>query len=414
MRKLLTAVFLAAALPALAANTLTFSAWQLAKNGVIQAATFASYDACVSAITADPLAAGASASYHCLQPITATGQAAAPVDTDGDGIPDSSDACPTQYASTATGCPVVTTPPPPTSSGAVILEDGSGLRLNGEGSTLWSPYLGEDGGQTYSFTGGTLRVNVPSGQGAYVHFVPRGGSGYNWPGGYAQAYVESGTFQASTNRMTFMVKSSVGYARRADGGPTMEVGTYIRSKTDTNVSNQGAHYYHLLDPNVPTDVWMQVTINGTPQHQVGMSPSTNWPTQSGYFDKMTRFYFDANQPSSVWSFGTISYRTVTGEPDGEVSSVVSYYAAGAYQVSWAAKKNIVRSFTVRYSLTRPASCTSGTSAGTVSSPGNTYTGTNWRLARTQSDDFYVTIQPAGFSNCTLVRIPRGMGAGFTG
>lgn len=37
-----------------------------------------------------------------------------PRDTDGDGVPDSSDACPTQFAQTTNGCPAPPPPPPPT------------------------------------------------------------------------------------------------------------------------------------------------------------------------------------------------------------------------------------------------------------------------------------------------------------
>lgn len=48
-----------------------------------------------------------------------------PIDTDGDGIPDSSDACPTQPGpSSNNGCPVITPPPPP------IDTDGDGIPDN--------------------------------------------------------------------------------------------------------------------------------------------------------------------------------------------------------------------------------------------------------------------------------------------
>jgi hypothetical protein len=50
--------------------------------------------------------------YYC-RAAGSTAPPPPPLDSDGDGVPDSSDACPTVPAATATGCPATPPPPPP-------------------------------------------------------------------------------------------------------------------------------------------------------------------------------------------------------------------------------------------------------------------------------------------------------------
>lgn len=88
-------------------------------------ARFADVAACRAAIEADAEARQATASYRCVSTVSLRVVWSAnpppppppPADTDGDGIPDSDDACPNEAANTADGCPVVVPPPPPPPAG---------------------------------------------------------------------------------------------------------------------------------------------------------------------------------------------------------------------------------------------------------------------------------------------------------
>ena len=73
----------------------------------------------------------------------------------------------------------------PSSGGTVLLEDFATLRNNGDGTALFSPYLGEDPGQTGSLDAGAYKVVVGGSNGIYFQCMPRSG-GYSWPNGYAQ------------------------------------------------------------------------------------------------------------------------------------------------------------------------------------------------------------------------------------
>ncbi len=80
-------------------------------------ARYGSVAACRAAIEADAEARRATASYRCVETtnlrVVWSANPPPPADSDGDGVPDASDACPTVAASTADGCPVVVPPPPP-------------------------------------------------------------------------------------------------------------------------------------------------------------------------------------------------------------------------------------------------------------------------------------------------------------
>src|SRR5262249_5868479 len=130
-----------------------------------------------------------------------------------------------------------------------VLEDfSSGARLNGEGDPLIFAYLGEDPSQTYSITDGQLQLNVgKQPDGAYLTFLSRQSGGYQYPQGYAQNYIESGTWNPDFNRLTFWVKPNITVPRSPTGSEMLEIGTYIRDHSDPDSEDQGAHFYHQLD-----------------------------------------------------------------------------------------------------------------------------------------------------------------------
>lgn len=284
---------------------------------------------------------------------------------------------------------------------------------------LWSPYTGAGSDYTTqvgSLDTGSYRDTIPGSGRPYVQFFPYP---YLSPNGFAKAHLRSGVWNAGFNRLRFWIKTTASIARRGDGGPIAEVGTYSKPN-DGYPSNQGDHYYHFLDANLVPNQWMLVTINRVPQHKVGMDSNTNWPENPtapavNYFDGLTRFYFcdEYGDPAkwgySNWWFKNYQFDLVTGEPDTLVSSVTAVYTGARYEVSWAGPKNTNQSYTVRYSANsmKLNGIGSGTLGGTVSNPGNAYTGTFWASANMPqfSNGVYIAIQPSGMSAFTEIYLP---------
>jgi hypothetical protein len=300
-----------------------------------------------------------------------------------------------------------------------LLEDFTTQRKNGMGTDLFAAYLGEDPAQAYSLENGMLKDVVGAApNGVYVHFFPNTGTGYPFPAGYAQSFVKQGTWNPAANRLRFRVKCSNNVVRRPDGGDILQIGTYIRYHTAADSTWQGDHYYHLLNPNFYANRWTTIEINRVPQHQVGMDPNTNWPEDPDwnsanpvhYFDGLTRFYFDTQ--GTQWSntacyFDNFEFDTKIGEAETYVSSLAATYNGSAYEVSWAAPKNSATSYEVRYATSsmKVSGFSTGTAAGTVSSPGSTYTGTFWLSpGMAELPTLYVAIRPVGQTAFTEIRI----------
>lgn len=103
------------------ANVVAYRGSATLKTASGATAKYADVAACRAAIEADAEARSATASYRCVETVNLRVVWSAnpppppppPADTDGDGVPDSTDACPNVAANTADGCPVVVPPPPP-------------------------------------------------------------------------------------------------------------------------------------------------------------------------------------------------------------------------------------------------------------------------------------------------------------
>ena len=301
---------------------------------------------------------------------------------------------------------------------SIVLDNFSAPRVNpGTGENLIESYNGEDPGQTYTISGGTLQVTGSPSEGIYWHFLP-----YPYTGakGFAKGWIESGTWDAGVNRLKFSFSCDRNISKTSSGYGVFQVGTYVK-RDDGNPPNQGAHYYHLVDPNVYNGKVVYVDINRTPQHQVGQNPSTNWPENPtapsfNYFDGLTRWYFDTQDGN--WSGASCQFRPVTfektlGEPDQQVSSMTYQYTGARYEVTWAGPKNSTLKFDIAYSEVSMKSTgfSSGTAAGTVSATGNDYTNVIWASPNMQeaSPGLYVAIRPQGQAAITEVYIPNSSG-----
>jgi hypothetical protein len=304
----------------------------------------------------------------------------------------------------------------------ILLEDFANMRKNGDNTDLWFAYLGEDPVQTYGLENGMLKVTTgPSPNGVYIDFLPWN-QGYPYPKGYVQNYIKQGAWNAGVNRLRFMVKCSRTVQRNPGGSDNLQIGTYIRGHNNSDSGWKGAHYYHLLDSNFHANRWVNIELNRVAQHQVGQSGFTNWPedpewSSQGvhYFDGLTVFYFDTQ--GSGWDnqtcyFDNFELDTVSGEPESYVSSMAGTYNGSAYEVTWAAPKNTLTTYEVRYSTSsmKASGFASGSPGGTVSSPGSAYTGTFWRSPdMAQVGTLYVAIRPSGRSDFTELKVKSAPG-----
>jgi hypothetical protein len=311
-------------------------------------------------------------------------------------------------------------PSPSPAPGAAVLDDFSqGLRTVPIIGNIWSHY-GEGASGSAVVSNGQLvetvgAVTNTSGGGAYLQFQPKANDSYAWPAGYAQSHLVSGTYPAGANRLTFRVMTSKAMSKPTNGGPNIEFGTYIRKHTETDANFQGAHFYHQLGVNFPANRWVYITITCVPQHQVGDNNITNYPcnpTGDGYFDDLTRFYFDGiygGGANATWTYDDFRFSRVDGEPDLLVSTPWAVYDGSKYQLSWATPKNQAVSYTVYCSTTsmHANGLSAGSVCATATSTGNTYVdGPNAvTAAMPQAPVEYFAIVPAGSSTFTEVSIP---------
>ena len=304
-----------------------------------------------------------------------------------------------------------------------LLENFAALRHNTSGDFLWVPYNGiGTGDQVGSITNGVYQLKgftaASDGYGVYLQFLPYP---YIAPNGFAQTWVLSGTTDVNANRLRFLMKCDHTMPRDSSGSDTMNVGTYVKPRTDTDQSNQGMHYYHGSDANIYAGRWTLFEYNRHPQHRVGAPGGTDYPddpewvnpssTPVHYFNGLTRFYialFGQNSVGTTCQFDDVYFDTVTGAPDTLVSSIAATHSGSSYEVAWAGPKNVDQQYAIRYSTRsmKVNGFTSGTDAGVVANPGNDYTSTFWKSPpMAEQAAFYVAIQPQGQSAFTEVYIP---------
>jgi hypothetical protein len=294
---------------------------------------------------------------------------------------------------------------------------------------IWGVYLGEDPGQTFSIDTANRWMQVTgspnsgcsyTGCGIYMQFLPP--VDYF---AYAKNYLQSGTWSADYNRLSFKFQCNASISGQSGGAGNVQIGTYIRWPGATDPMWAGAHYYHFIDPNVYPGKWIYVTLNRTPQHEVGASlpepeiEDPEWVNGGSqkvhYYDGLTRWYFDT-QGGSDWrgvtcKFADFRFYTLAGEPDSLVMSLTGQYSGSRYEATWDAPRRVTggQAYNIRYSTSsmRVNGFASGTSGGTVHGPdGSDYVSTAWNSpAMAQAPVMYVAIQPAGQSSFTEIQIP---------
>ena len=198
----------------------------------------------------------------------------------------------------------------------------------------------------------------------------------------------------------------------------LELGTYVREHGASDAAWAGRHFYHIMDPSFYAGRWHLFEINRHPQHEVGADSNFNWPDNPslpavGYFDGLTRFYFDSQGgsfSSMSWWFDDFTFATVAGEPDTLVSSICAVYSGTKYEVTWSGPKNVAQSFDVYTSTSsmKPGGVATGTLRGTVANPGSAYTGCVWSWTTAEVPVLYVAVKPQGQALFTEIKlVPRG-------
>ena len=310
----------------------------------------------------------------------------------------------------------------PQLSAQALLEDFATVRRNGSGDNLFLLYLGEDPGQTGGIENGMFRVTGDPNRNMYWHFFP---VPYVYPNGFAQGWIKSGSYNRDYNRLRFKVRCNQNLGRRSDGGNIIDIGTYVKTPSDTTSNVQGMHYYHGFSPNIYANRWVTMWIDRHPQHRVGDAgsidpgddPEWSSPTTGGqvhYMEGLTRFYFNGyssiTNSGATCYFDDFSFETGDNQADRDVASVTGTYSGSYYEVTWAGPKNRSVNFEVRYSTSsmKANGFTSGTDGGTTQNPGNDYQGTAWKSPNmAEQANMYVAIRPSGQTAFREILISTG-------
>lgn len=307
-------------------------------------------------------------------------------------------------------------------SGQALLEDFSqGIRNNHDSppSALWLAYSGETTGQTLALDNGRLKlVAPPSGStcagtecGLYLYFFTHPYNSTNFPFGWTQGYLLNGSWDTAYDRLQFEVTCDHNITRRSDGGDILELGTFLVNHSNTNPDNTDVHYYHLFDMNLYANVKSTMVISAHPQHQRGFDANTNWPNEPslngsdganvGYMDGLISWYWASEGTNTgqwmgvtCW-FDNYNISKQSNAPDEWVSTLTGTYNGSAYEITWDGPKNATASAELRYSSAsmRTNGWSTGTSAGSASTPGSAFTGVLKTVSIAQSATEYFAIRP---------------------
>ncbi len=291
----------------------------------------------------------------------------------------------------------------------------------GDNDPLFSEYNGAvgDAGPNQvcnGVTGNTLDVDVPTSNIYYVQFIP--GLYSNIPLSYVKGNLTDGTWNANINRIRFFVKSTRAMTRDAAWqGNNCYMGTYYKTTQLSDGAYQGDHYYHDIHMSMPANKYVMLEFTQTPTHQVGGDTHANYAPISDYFDKETRWYItmfgDYNGGASNWKLSPVS---LFYDPDGpqsqssDIRGISLSHDGTQYRLSACCPRDVSITYDVhaRYDgiPMRSAGFSSGAVIGSMSSRGDTYTGTGieWTHAESTSG-CYVAIQRSGQSTFREVYLP---------
>jgi hypothetical protein len=309
-----------------------------------------------------------------------------------------------------------------------VLEDFSTLRKANNGADLyWDVYNGKagDAGPNQTILGvanHTLRVSVPAGN---VLYVDADSCCYSSARDFLPAHVLSGTVTSATNRMSFLIRSSIDSPRRSDDGDTMNVGTYVKDLTDFSKGAEGAtgaHFYHGFNPDFFKNRWVKFVLTNKPQHQRGGQNGSNYPPQPAYFQRMTRSYYTPygyypGNPPSTWELAQFELYTESGEADDDIASLTLTYSGSRYEVTWATSRRRGEKFDVLYSLdgTPFKAFSGGKSGGSVSNRGDDYANVIWTSPKVAESPkgFWIAIRKRGSTRFTSEYLNYQIGPGNT-
>jgi hypothetical protein len=280
---------------------------------------------------------------------------------------------------------------------------------------------------------------------ANLLFFPRSETGNQWASPctkanncqYTQGYamtVPGGSDWTTINRMYFTMTSDTSmplYTANTSG--SLQIGYYVRSHGNTNVQDQGAHYYNFVDSGIYAGQTLYFVMNRKPQHNNTQGPidvypeDPEWnaspltpfqPQPVHWWDGETTFYIGAGPNLGGWTgnfkfspftLGAAPYR----EPDDFVSSMTGTFTGpnassvgrpnNTYEVTWEEPKLVPGgvNYHLYYSSNgsmHVAGLSSGIAGGTVRGPdgggGAAYMNTWWNSpVLTKATNMWVALRP---------------------
>lgn len=329
--------------------------------------------------------------------------------------------------------PIVVEPPPPTGDARknlAVWEDFASLRKANNGADLyWDVYNGATGDagpsqKVRGVAGNILTIEVPAGN---ILYVDADSPTYTNSRDWLKSHVKSGAVTDATNRLSFLVRSSIDSPRRADGGPVMDVGTYIKSLSNLASGNEGSsstegHFYHSFGPAFYKGRWVKFVMTNKPSHRRGGANGTNYAPVPGYFGRETRTYFTPygyypGNSTSTWDLAAFELYTEEGEADGDVFNLTLTYSGSRYEVTWASSKRISEKFDILYSIdgTPFKTFSGGRSGGTVANSGDDYSQVSWASPSMAESPkgFWIAIRKQGSTLFTSEYLNYQIGPGNT-
>jgi hypothetical protein len=307
-----------------------------------------------------------------------------------------------------------------------LLDDFRDMRTNGDGGNLWQPYLGEGNtGQVTTIVSNELRTQTGASPSNFLlQFFPRD-AGYPYPAGYTHNWVRDANYVHTMNRLVWIQRWSISRTRNASKTDNIQLGTYVKDHQDPTRTDQGNHFYHLLNAEIVADRWYKIWMDDKPQHQVGApgeyGPDPLYATQGEhYFHALTRWYIDHQPLNQGWGDHRVDvagfhFLQIDDEPTALVSTVMAGYDGTKYDVSWSAP-GVAPAITydVRYSTTsmkNGGGFLTGTDGGQVSSRGDAYKGVDWQspTMAEANPGLFVAIRPVGETLFTEKYIPYNLG-----
>ncbi len=268
-------------------------------------------------------------------------------------------------------------------SQSIMLENynQTSVPVNKEGTPYptWSDGTGGEGGvftgsidSTDGISGSSFKavlVNTPgTGNALYAQFNPYNGVGREFTRTYAAcgwpaACGDPAQWQFNTyNRLRIWLKQPLagGANHKTDGTTNANVGLYVKCialpgcpDPTTDEGPVGHHFYHNLNlPNLGT--WIQIILNTHPDHEradPGGYENPNMLHPNGeanynYWDSLTRFYIQTNQPTTVlpatYYMDEIGfYREPYPENEDQIRNISATYASSSNRVviTWFRNKN---------------------------------------------------------------------------